>query len=214
MGGNLGVAHFTLFWMAVAALAKLVLTVLPLQRKPNWEYQAYVVGLIHNCFCVYYGLFQIDWYGRIPSGFNDPTTGAQQHMCRVMSAYFAFDALYLFVVEIIFQRTPFSKSSWVHYTLHHPICAYGFWYMSNAPYCGLMFGFVMPYLEWSGVCFNTTWILRYHGINKTHPAFDVSLKAIGALLFTIGRMGVFNYTFYHFFVSEHIDYRFRLFGIT
>merc|ERR1711964_855544 len=71
---------------------------------------------------------------------------------------------------------------------------------------------VLPFLEWSGVPLNITWILRYHGTNKTHPALDVSLKAIGALLFTIGRMGVLNYVFYHTCLSEHVSLTWKIFG--
>lgn len=211
-GRDFGIAHFALFWLAVATLAKAVLTILPLQRKADWEYQAYAVGLIHNCFCVYYGLFEIDWVGRVPSGFNDPTTEAHRHMFRVVAGFFAFDAAYLFVVEIIFQRKPFFKSSWMYFTLHHPVSVICFWYMTTLQNCGFMICFLMPFLEWSGVPLNITWIFRYHGINKTHPALDVSLKAIGALLFTIGRMGVLNYVFYHFCLSEHVGFVWKVFG--
>merc|ERR1712098_617052 len=120
--------------------------------------------------------------------------------------------VYLFVVEIIIQRKRFFKSSWMYFTLHHPVSVIGFWAMCQQANCGLMIAFVMPFMEWSGVCLNFTWILRYHGMNKAHQSLDVALKAIGALLFTIGRMGVLNYVLYHYCHSEHNPFAVKMIG--
>merc|ERR1712096_220673 len=72
--------------------------------------------------------------------------------------------------------------------------------------------FMMPYLEWSGPLLSTTWMMKYLGLHKTYPTFNICLKAIGAIFFTIGRMGVLNYTYYNACLSRHIHLSYKVYA--